>query len=81
MEIVGAYEAKTHLARLLQKVEAGESVVITRHGREIARLVPAREQVDVVQAIEELRSARVGMRLAAEGEKASLRDLIDEGRR
>jgi prevent-host-death family protein len=38
---VGVHEAKTHLSRLLQAVEAGQEVLITRRGEEIARLVPA----------------------------------------
>jgi prevent-host-death family protein len=41
---VNVHEAKTHLSRLLERVEAGEEVVIARAGRPIARLVPyARE--------------------------------------
>lgn len=39
---VGVHEAKTHLSRLLDRVGAGEEVVITRRGVEVARLVPAR---------------------------------------
>ena len=39
---VGVHEAKTHLSRLLQEVGAGEEVVITSRGREVARLVPPR---------------------------------------
>jgi prevent-host-death family protein len=38
---VNIYAAKTHLSRLIDQVNAGEEVVITRHGRPIARLVPA----------------------------------------
>jgi prevent-host-death family protein len=38
---VGVHEAKTHLSRLLELVTAGEEVVITRRGEEVARLVPA----------------------------------------
>ena len=37
---VGAFEAKTHLSSLLQRVESGEVVTITKHGRPVARLVP-----------------------------------------
>jgi prevent-host-death family protein len=37
---VGVHEAKTHLSRLLQDVAAGEEVVITRRGEEVAALVP-----------------------------------------
>jgi antitoxin (DNA-binding transcriptional repressor) of toxin-antitoxin stability system len=36
---VGTFEAKTHLSRLLDRVEAGEEVVITRHGKAVARIV------------------------------------------
>ena len=39
---VGSYEAKTHLPQLLDRVEHGESIVITRHGKPVARLVPYR---------------------------------------
>jgi len=38
---VGAFAAKTHLAELLGRVEAGELITITKHGRPVARLVPA----------------------------------------
>ena len=40
MQRIGAYEAKTHLPRLLDRVERGESLTITRHGKPVARLVP-----------------------------------------
>lgn len=39
-EIINVHAAKTHLSRLLERVEAGEEVVIGRAGRPIARLVP-----------------------------------------
>ena len=38
---VNIYAAKTHLSRLIDQVNAGEEIVITRHGRPVARLVPA----------------------------------------
>lgn len=41
MDSVSVYNAKTHLSRLLDAVEAGEEVVITRNGRAVARLVQA----------------------------------------
>ena len=40
MEPVSVHEAKTHLSRLLRRVEAGQEVVISRGGRPVARLVP-----------------------------------------
>jgi prevent-host-death family protein len=39
---VGVHEAKTHLSRLLEDVAAGEEVIITRRGEEVASLVPVR---------------------------------------
>jgi prevent-host-death family protein len=42
MHEVGAFEAKNRLGQLLDLVEQGEEVTITRHGKEVARLVPAR---------------------------------------
>lgn len=40
MKTVGASEAKTHLARLLEEVAAGETITITKRGRPVARLPP-----------------------------------------
>jgi prevent-host-death family protein len=42
---VNIHEAKTHLSRLIERVEAGEEVVIARAGRPVARLVPFRTRV------------------------------------
>ena len=44
---VQASEAKTHFARLLDEVERGETIIITRHGKPIARIVP---EADLRQA-------------------------------
>ena len=65
MESVGAYEAKTHLAQLLDRVARGEEIRITRHGRPIARLVPEvdEESADVRAAIAEIKELRKGQRL------------------
>lgn len=80
MESVGAYEAKTHLPQLLDRVARGEEIQITRNGRPIARLVPATpgEPRDVRAVIAEIREFRKGRRL---GDDLSIRDLIEEGRR
>ncbi len=57
MRHIQASEAKTHLPRLLDEVEAGETVVITRHGRAIARIVPepAQRQGEIDRAIRAIR--------------------------
>jgi prevent-host-death family protein len=79
MKQLGAYEAKTHLSRLLDDVERGESYAITKHGRPVALLVPVtsnRTGSSVSEAIEGLRRFRVDRRLGG----VTLRDLIDDGR-
>lgn len=50
MQEIGAFEAKNKLAALLDRVEGGEEIVITRHGRAVARLVPHIGGVDRSQA-------------------------------
>jgi prevent-host-death family protein len=47
---VGAFEAKNKLSALLDRVEKGEEIVITRHGRPVAKLVPTSGGVDRSQA-------------------------------
>src|SRR3954452_8068723 len=80
---VGAYEAKTHLPQLLDRVEGGETITITRHGKPVARLMPAAGEAAkaaVSQGMEDMK------RLQQEqgptlGPDLSIRDLIEEGRR
>ena len=60
MREVQASEAKTHLPRLLDEVEREKTIVITRHGRPIARIVPEaeRRQEEIDRAIESIRALR-----------------------
>lgn len=60
MREVQASEAKTHLPQLLDDVERGETILITRHGRPIARLVPeaGRRQAGINQAVDNIRAMR-----------------------
>ena len=80
MATVGAYHAKTHLAELLDRVERGERITITRHGRPVAELGPVAGApgVTVDEAIAELRSFRARHTL---GKGLTVRDLVAEGRR
>ena len=80
MESVGAYEAKTHLPQLLDRVASGEEIQITRNGRPVARLVPepAEEASDIRSVIAQIREFRKGRKL---GDDLSIRELIEEGRR
>ncbi|HEY2044688.1 MAG TPA: type II toxin-antitoxin system prevent-host-death family antitoxin [Jatrophihabitans sp.] len=78
MTTVGAYDAKTHLPRLLEQVEGGETITITKHGREVARLVPVnRSSGTTDDVIAALHAARSGVRRG----RNSVRKMIDEGRR
>lgn len=78
MTTIGAYEAKTHLPRLLAAAERGDTITITRHGKPIARIVPVGNAgaQDVEELVEEMREARRGRTLGG-----SVKDLIEEGRR
>ena len=79
MTQVGAFEAKTHLPKLLEQVRHGASFVITRHGHPVAELIPVRpsDSATVRTAIEGLKSFQ--RRHTLDG--LSVRDLIEEGRR
>ena len=80
MQSVGAYEAKTHLPQLLDRVASGEEIQITRNGRPVARLVPepAEETSDIRSVIAQIREFRKGRKL---GDDLTIRELIEEGRR
>jgi prevent-host-death family protein len=60
MREVQASEAKAHLSQLLDEVERGEIVVITRHGRRIARIVPEvdRREAEIAGAIATIKEIR-----------------------
>jgi len=76
METIGAYDAKTHLPRLLAEVEKGHSITITRHGRPVARLVPVTSAGQVPDVVAGLLDARRGVRRG----RTSVRSMIDQGR-
>ena len=79
METVGAYEAKTHLPKLLERVLKGERITITKHGVPIAVLQPPypEKTVDPKSVIAELREFRNKHTLGG----LSIREMIREGRR
>jgi prevent-host-death family protein len=79
METVGAYEAKTHLPKLLERVLKGERITITKHGVPVAVLQPPdhAKKVDTKSVIREMRKFREKHRL----DGISIRDMIEEGRR
>jgi prevent-host-death family protein len=77
MTVVGAYEAKTHLPQLIEKVLQGETIQITRHGTPVANLCPVGEKKNPADVVDELRRFRKGKRL----DGISIKDLISEGQK
>jgi prevent-host-death family protein len=79
MSTVGAYEAKTHLPALLDRVEQGERIVITRRGVPVAVLVPVETKADRDPAavVAQILEFRKGRKLAGD----RITDWIREGRR
>ena len=78
MKTVRVFEAKIHLSALLERVRRGEEIVITRHGKAVARLVPvgavSRDRVKDTAA--RLKVFRRGRRLG----DFSAKTLVEEGR-
>jgi len=80
MREIGAFEAKNTLGSLLDEVERGEEVTITRRGKPVARLVSFETQTSREQALAALRDVKALRRGLSLGADTTLRDLIDEGR-
>jgi prevent-host-death family protein len=80
MATVSAYEAKTHLPRLLRAAERGETVIITRHGKPVAQLGPVQEEPreDVAEVIARMK------RMRAQRPRVTVEEILaarDEGRK
>jgi len=79
MKTIGAFEAKNRLSELLEAAESGEEVMITKHGRPVAKLTPvdnfdrarAREAIEWMKAFRKKHPLR-GLKI---------KDLINEGRK
>jgi len=81
VDTVGAFEAKTKLSELLDLVERGGEITITRRGEPVARLVPISrgdEKARIKALIEEIKETRKGLTL---GGGITVKELIEEGRR
>lgn len=80
MDFVGAFEAKTHLSALLDRVSKGEKITITRHGIPAAMLIPVEEtqtKLTHKEIVEGMRKLRQRIKPG----KIDVRKMIQEGRR
>ena len=80
MRRFGSFEAKNKLSQLLELAEQGEEILITRHGKEVAKLVPVHRTLDRESAkrtAAEIREMRQGVTLGG----LQIKDLINEGRK
>ena len=77
--VVGSYQARTHFSELIEQVEAGEEITITRHGTPVARLVPIQREASREVRERAIREWRDAARDITLGEM-DLKDLIEEGR-
>ena len=80
MAFVGAFEAKTHLAELLDRVSRGEKITITRHGIPAAMLVPV-EEIKTRMTHKEIVEGMRKLRKRIKPDKMSVRQMVEEGRR
>lgn len=80
MKTVGAFEAKTHFAALLDRVAKGETITITRHGAPAAQLVPinhAEQKLRHQQIVEGMRALRKHVKPG----RMTVREMVNHGRR
>ena len=80
MKSIGAFEAKTHLSELLERVSRGEKITITRHGVPAALLVPVTEAAPKLTHQEIVEGMRA-LRKRVKPGKMSVREMVAEGRR
>ena len=80
MNSVGAFEAKTHLSELLDRVREGEKITITRHGVPAAMLVPVEEKGSKLTHREVVEGMRA-LRRRIKPDSMSVREMVNQGRR
>jgi prevent-host-death family protein len=80
MKTIGSFEAKTHLASLLDRVAQGERITITRHGVPAAMLIPvgdAARKLTHTEIVDALRALRKRVKPG----KMTVREMVNQGRR
>jgi prevent-host-death family protein len=78
MDTIGAFDAKTHLSGLLERVAKGERFTITRHGTPVAQLVPVnqRDPGQIKAAVQRMEDIAAGLTLDGDW-----KDFRDAGRK
>lgn len=75
---IGSFEAKTKLPELLRMVEkSGEEIIITRKGKEIAKITPIDQNREAIFVIEEIKKLKKSIKRASASE---IKQMIEEGR-
>ena len=81
MTTIGIFEAKNRLSELVERAARGEEIIITRRGEQVARLMPPRAPDPLGQAHALATRIRRSRMDQASGDRVSIRDMIEEGRR
>lgn len=79
MKKVGVFEGKTHFSALIHEASQGETILVTKNGKPVAKIVAADagdERDKAEEAMERIRANRASL-----GPGLTIRDLIEEGRR
>ena len=84
MKHVGIFEAKTNLSSLVEQVESGQEIVITRHGKPVAKLVRVQPELTEEQIARRreaiVRLREIATRVNAEATQEEIKSWIEEGR-
>ena len=81
MQTVGIYEAKTRFSALIELVEQGEEVRITRHGKEVVRMLPVRRPVitdeQIARELEQMQALQATVRPAPAAQSSAASQAAD----
>ena len=78
---IGAFEAKTHFSRILEKAERGEDFIVTKRGKPVAKIIPFEQEPEMTftEAVARLKELRKLYR--GKPGDFNIREAIEEGRR
>jgi prevent-host-death family protein len=78
---IGAFEAKTHFSKIIDKAERGEDFVITKRGKPVAKIIPFEQKTEMTfkEAVEQMQELRKNYR--GKPGDFNVREAIEEGRR